>query len=172
MKEAIKYSLILSSICLVASALLAGVYTLTKFRIETQAEAEIEASLKQVLPGASRFEPVPDENGGILYYKGFDNKDKLAGIVFSAQGKGYSSTIETMCGMLLTGEITAIKVISQNETPGIGTRVSEKTFADQFAKKSIAGLSEVSAISGATISSKALINSVKLKAEEIKKLSR
>ncbi len=169
MKEAIKYSLILSSICLVASALLAGVYTLTKFRIEAQAQTEIETSLKQVLPLASRFEPVTEDSGEVLYYKGLDNKDRLAGIVFSAQGKGYSSAIETMVGMLPTGEIVAIKVISQNETPGLGTRVSEKAFTGQFAKKSIEGLSEVSAISGATISSKAVINSVKLKAKEIKK---
>jgi electron transport complex protein RnfG len=87
------------------------------------------------------------------------------GAAFKASGKGYSSIIETMVGMLKDGTITAIKVISQNETPGLGARVAEPEFTGQF--ENIKDLSGVSAITGATISSRAVINSVEKKDKEI-----
>lgn len=169
MKEAIRYSIILSLICLIASGLLAGVYSLTKSRIEAQAQVENETSLKEVLMGAGRFEPVKQEEK-ILYYKGYDNDNKLIGVAFNASAKGYSSVIDTMVGMSYGGEIIAIKVVSQNETPGLGTRVAEKSFTGQFANKPASDLSKVSVISGASISSKAVIDSVRQKTEEIQKL--
>ncbi|MDP2924594.1 MAG: RnfABCDGE type electron transport complex subunit G [Candidatus Omnitrophota bacterium] len=169
MKEIIKYSLILSAICLVASGLLVGVYSLTKPRIASQGQAEIQTSLKQVLADAVRFEPIKEKEE-IVYYKGYDNKNKIVGVAFNASAKGYSSIIETMVGISLEGEIIAIKVINQNETPGLGARIAEKSFTSQFIKKSVTELSKVNVISGATISSKAVIESVKRKAEEIKKL--
>jgi Na+-translocating ferredoxin:NAD+ oxidoreductase RnfG subunit len=48
--------------------------------------------------------------------------------------------------------------------------VAESDFTGQFSKKNIQGLSQVQAITGATISSRAVIESVKNKAEEINKL--
>jgi len=167
MKEMIRYGFILALICTVASGLLAGVYTFTKGRIIAQALAEEEASLKEVLPDAQHFEAVRigDE---IAYYKAHNKDGRLIGVAFKAQGKGYSSTVETMVGMLTDGEITAIKVISQNETPGLGVRVVEPSFTGQFGKRKIDEIDGVQAITGATISSRAVIDSVKTKALEIK----
>lgn len=169
MKEVLKYGVILTSICLIASGLLAGVYSLTKPQIDKQAQAEIEASLKQVMPQASRFEPVMSSEE-ILYYKGFDKAGGISGVVFKAQAKGYSSIIETLVGLSNEEKIIAIKVISQNETPGLGTRIGEKTFSEQFVNRRADDISQVSAISGATISSSAVIKSVKEKLEEIQKI--
>jgi electron transport complex protein RnfG len=169
MKEIIKYGIILTVICLIASSLLAGVYSLTKSQILKQAQAETEAGLSQVVPGAVRFEPVKSK-GEALYYQGYDKENKLSGIAFYASAKGYSSPIDTLVGMSSEGKIIAIKVISQNETPGLGTQVTQKSFTEQFCDKGIADLSQVSTISGATISSSAVIKSVKQRAEEIQKL--
>jgi electron transport complex protein RnfG len=167
MKEMVRYGLVLSIICIVAAGLLAGVNSLTKGKILQQAQAEEEASLKEVMPAGVSFEAIKS-GSEILYYKAYDGSKNFIGVAFKASGKGYSSIIETMVGMLKNGTITAIKVLSQNETPGLGARVSEPDFTGQFKDKK--DLNEIEAITGATISSKAVMDSVQKKAEEIKLL--
>jgi electron transport complex protein RnfG len=167
MKEMVRYGLVLAIICIVAAGLLAGVNSLTKDKILQQAQAEEEASLKEVMPAGASFEAIKSDND-TLYYKVYDESKNFIGIAFKASGKGYSSIIETMVGMLKDGTITAIKILSQNETPGLGARVSEPGFTSQFTRKK--DLIEVEAITGATISSKAVIDSVQKKAEELKEL--
>jgi electron transport complex protein RnfG len=187
MKELIRYGFILALICLVAAGLLAGMNSLTKDRVLAQAQEEEMNSLKEVLPKAETFEPVK-ENDTLLYYIGKDQDMKTAGFVFRTGGKGYSSVIETIAGMTAEGTITGIKVLNQNETPGLGARICEvkddKTICDilkgakhgteqkpwfqsQFAGKKVSELDRVQAITGATISSRAVIESVKKRAIEI-----
>jgi len=169
MKEIVRYGLILSSICAVASASLAVVNSTTKSKIIAQAKTEEETSLKEILPEAAHFEPVRagDE---IIYYKAHDKNGKLIGVAFKVSAKGYSSTIETIAGLSLDGNITAVKILNQNETPGLGARVTEAGFTRQFTDKNIQNFNEVQAITGATISSRAVIDSVSRKAQEIKEL--
>lgn len=161
----LKYGLTLMIICAVATGLLAGVNSFTKSKIIAQTQAGQDASLKEIMPEATNFEPV-EASGETLYYKAYKN-NTFIGTCFKASSKGYSSEIETMVGMTNDGQITAIKVTTQNETPGLGSRVAEPSFTGQFANKSLEGLNGVSAITGATISSTAVMNSVKAKAEEI-----
>ena len=167
MKEMIRYGFILALICIAASASLATVNSLTRPRIIAQAQAEEQAGLKEVLPQAENFEPIKSTED-IIYYKAYDKNGKFMGAAFKASGKGYSSTIEVMVGMLDDGTITAIKVLSQNETPGLGANVAEPPFTSQFSHKK--NLDDVQAITGATISSKAVIDLVRKKAQEIKGL--
>jgi len=168
-KEMVRYGVILAVICIIASGLLAGMNSLTKARIMAQAQAEEEGAVKEVMPEGERFQAqrIGDE---IAYYKVYDQKDKFIGVVFKASAKGYSSVIETMVGMDRDGSITAIKVLSQNETPGLGSRVSEPEFSGQFSRKDVAGLDKVQAITGATISSQAVINSVRQKAQQMQRV--
>ncbi len=165
----LRYGLILGLICTVASASLAVVNSLTKSRIMAQAQAEEEASLKSVITEGVRFEPVKSKDE-IIYYKAYDKGGNFLAVAFKSQGKGYSSTIETMAGMTRDGTLTAIKVVSQNETPGLGARIAEPEFTARFMNKNTQEVASVEAITGATISSKAVIDSVKQKAEEIKAL--
>ncbi|HTY44595.1 MAG TPA: RnfABCDGE type electron transport complex subunit G [Patescibacteria group bacterium] len=169
MRQMARYGFILMVICVVASGLLAAVNALTKEKIVAQARAEEEDSLREVLPGALRFEAVNSADQ-LLYYKGYDKQGRLVGVAFKASGKGYSSQIETMAGMSLNGVITAIKVVSHNETPGLGSRVAEPEFAALFANRNVGQLGQVQAITGATISSRAVINAVQRRAEEVRGL--
>ena len=169
MKEVIRYGFILALICALASASLALVNSLTKPLIIAQARAEEEVSLKDVLPLAVIFKPVKSGND-IIYYKAYSKDEQFIGIAFKASGKGYSGTIETMAGMTKDGAITAIKILSQNETPGLGNRIADSSFTERFTHKNIQALNEVQAITGATVSSKAVIDSVYKKAQEIKEL--
>ncbi len=171
MIEMLRYGLTLALICILASGLLATVNSVTRPRIIAQAKAEEESSLKEVLPMAEYFKPVKSLDE-ILYYKAEDKDGKFIGVAFKVAGKGYSSTIETMVGMTKEGAINAIKILSQNETPGLGAGVAEESFTSRFASKNIQNLgTQVEAITGATISSKAVIDSVEKKAKEIQELS-
>lgn len=171
MREVVRYGVTLSLICAVSAASLAGVNLLTKAKIIAQAQAAEGAALKDVLPQAGRFEPV-EKDGEVIYYKAFDAEGNFTDVAFLAKQKGYSSVIQTMVGMSRDGAIKAIKVLAQNETPGLGTGVTAAAFCGQFSGKTIDGLSGVAAITGATISSTAVINSVKNKAGEIEELIR
>ncbi|MDD2751828.1 MAG: FMN-binding protein [Candidatus Omnitrophica bacterium] len=167
MRETMRYGFILAVICMLAAGLLAGVNALAKEKIISQALAEEKASLKEVFPQAAAFEPI-ESDGEVIYYRALDAQKQLIGAAFKASGKGYSSTIETMAGMLKNGQITAIKVLAQNETPGLGARITEPEFTGQFINKK--DLSQVQAITGATISSKAAIDSVNQKKAQVLRL--
>jgi Na+-translocating ferredoxin:NAD+ oxidoreductase subunit G len=168
-KEIARYGFILALICSVAAGLLAGANELTRAKIATQAYAEEQASLKDVMPQAAKFREIKSGEE-VLYYKALDNQDRVLGFVFKASGKGYSSLIQTLAGISPDGRISGIKVISLNETPGLGTRVAENKFTDKFRGKDSSSLSGVQAIAGATISSRAIMNAVTKKAQEIKEL--
>ena len=171
MKEMARYGFILALICVVAAGLLATVNKLTGPRILAVALSEEQAALKEVMPLAVKFSAVKsatDEK--VLYYKATDDQGKLIGFVFKASGKGYSSVIETLAGIFPDGKISAIKIISLNETPGLGMRITEDKFTGQFNHQNSSELSGVEAITGATISSRAVMDSVIKKAQELKEL--
>jgi Na+-translocating ferredoxin:NAD+ oxidoreductase subunit G len=155
MKKTVCYCFILALICLVTACAL----------------AEEQARFKEVMPFAVKFTEVRSKTDKkILYYRALDKQDKLIGFIFEASGKGYSSVIETLVGIFPDGKINAIKVISLNETPGLGMRVTESKFTDQFRSQNSLDLSSVEAIAGATISSRAVMNAVMKKAQEIREL--
>ncbi len=203
MSENLKYVLTLTIICFITASLLAGVYLLTQPTIIEQKEREEKLALKEVFPEAGYFEPQL-KDGQTLYFKAYSSADKkmLLGYTFRAQAQGYSSDIETMAGMNREGKITAIRILAQNETPGLGANIAEvkalKTFwqaikeffagqqeagelagepwfCAQFKGKKIRDLivvntpteKNIQAVTGATISSEALTDSVREKAEEI-----
>ena len=190
MKEMLRYGMILGIICLVATGLLAAMNNLTKDKIADEAHKELQASLQEVSPEARDFQEVK-EGEKILYYKAFDANKRFVGIAFVATGKGYSSVIETLAGLRPDGTISAIKVLRQNETPGLGSRITEVQdpttlidyvqgkkpqrqarpwFQEQFTNKKINEVDSVQAITGATISSRAVIDAVRTKAEELQKI--
>ncbi len=166
MKTIARYGFILGLICVLTGGLLAFINALTQSRIITQALERERETLLEVLPQAEHFEPVKSSDGEILYYKAYDKDNNIVGFGLKASGKGYSSVIETMVGILRDGKISAIKILSQNETPGLGNRISRLPFTSQFKNKDTESITQVQAIAGATISSKAIIESVKSKLKE------
>lgn len=169
MREMARYGFILALICVIAAGLLSGVNTLTRPKIIAQAQAEEQSALSEVMPQAIKFTEVKQQEE-TLYYKAFDRQDKLIGFVFKASGKGYSSVIDALAGIFMDGKISAIKIISLNETPGLGMRVTENRFTEQFKGQDSLSLSGVEAITGATISSRAVMDAVMKKARQINEL--
>lgn len=176
----VSYAVTLGAICLFAAALLTGVHSLTQPKIEAQMLSRVQEGLRDVFPAAERFEPI-EEDGQTVYYKAFDGKNTLLGLVFQTSRRGYSSDIVTLAGMDQEGVVVRIRVLSQNETPGLGTRVTEvdskKTggqarpwFQAQFDGKKVDTLdTSVDAITGATITSRAVIDAVQEKGKAILK---
>jgi len=165
MKEIIRYGLILSIICLVTTSFLAFVHSFTKAKIIERQDIETEKSLRELFLDAKNFELVKFDND--FYYKVYDDNNNLLGIAFKAKTKGYASEIEVLVGLKERGDIVGIKIISQNETPGLGSRITEKSFLDQFIGKNANDLSGVETISSATISSSSVIKCVEKRAKEI-----
>jgi len=167
MNEKIKYGFILGMTCLLAGGILSGVNALTQPQIKLQKEKDGDAALKKIFPGASEFK-TQSTDGKPLYYSVLDNNRKLTGFVLEVSGHGYASDIQVLAGVNLKLEITDVLVVADNETPGLGSRVAEDSFRAQFKGKTSESVDQVQAITGATISSRAVINSIKNKLQEVK----
>lgn len=166
MRETFKYALILGLICFLASSVLAVVNSITEPIIKARKEEQESLALKELMPHSAVFKPYYDQEE-MLFYRGYDSNNQLNGFVLKSQQRGYSSDIEALVSLDLNLKIIGIKIASQNETPSLGNQILEMSFLEQFRNKSLESLEEVSAISGATISSAAVINSVKKKILEL-----
>lgn len=171
MKDIFRFAFILGLIALSAGGLLAAVNAVTAPRIAAQAGLEEEAALKGLQPEAAVFTPVL-KGDTVFFYKAYDKNGKLLSVLFKAAGKGYSGMIETMVCMDVQAKIKAIKILSQNETPGLGSKVAEGSFTGRFSGVDAARVSGVQAITGATISSRAVSSSIDLKAAEVREALR
>jgi Na+-translocating ferredoxin:NAD+ oxidoreductase subunit G len=146
----------LASFCFLNS-----VCALGQAKAEEQGSMKEESALKDVLPAAESFEAVR-EGGQVVYYKALDADKNVLGVVFKSVRRGYSSDIVTMAGMDTKGVLVRVKVMSLNETPGLGSRAAEPLFLDRFKGKPVDGIDKsVDAVTGATITSSAIIDSVR-----------
>jgi electron transport complex protein RnfG len=134
---------------------------------DAPAEKDETGAFKEVMPNSVTFKPQL-RNGKVAYYTAYDNQNKLTGFIIKSAERGYSSIIEAVAGLNLDLKITDIKILSQRETPGLGAKIKEASFLDQFKGKNADSLNEVDSITGATISSTTLINSLKNKIVELK----
>ena len=63
--------------------------------------------------------------------------ETITGVAFPVFGEGYGGLIHIMVGINLTGEISGITVLEHLETPGLGAKIEEPSFTDQFKDKSL-----------------------------------
>lgn len=186
----IKDALALCLITLVAAVLLGFVNELTKDRIVEQKAAAKEAAYREVYPEAASivtddaavgekvaaaaellkdngFESITVDEAGLA----LDASGKTLGYVMTVTTKkGYGGAITMTMGYRLDGAITGIAFVTLNETPGFGMKANEAAFKEQFIGKNAFELvwvktgasadNEIDAISGATITTKAVTGAV------------
>ena len=173
MRDLIKYGIILTVICAISGVSLSYVYSKTSVIIEQrQAELALKA-MSVVLPEATDFEPVPADEvlaaagatkGIVEAYRG-SSADGYTGAVVKVKSSGYGGTIVMLIGMDSFGVCQGLQIISQSETPGLGSLIKEEAFTAQFAGKQgtlatkKAG-GDIDGVSGASISSKAVVDGV------------
>lgn len=188
MAKYIKMILVLSIIALTSGLVLGGLNELTyetaqnnilKFK-KIPAVASIYESIQGVIPQESRANVEAEllaerkeinigEEQPLLVFV-INKDDKPYAVAFEQFGGGFGGDLGVMVGYQLnTGDIAAIGITTMSETPGLGTKVKEKSFLSQFS-----GLSkdanlmvkkdggEIDAVSGATVSSRAVTQATNL----------
>lgn len=183
-KSMIKDALILFAITLVAGLLLGFVYDVTKEPIAQQkAKAKAEAC-KNVFAAAETFEPVMGEDGPTAFFvagadvnvdidevmRALDGSGQLLGYVITVTDhEGYGGDIQFSMGVTLDGTLNGISLLSISETAGLGMKAGDvlvpqfenkKVESFTYTKSGSTGDSEIDAISGATITTNAVVNGV------------
>lgn len=162
-KSVIVTTLILTVICALSAAGLAFTDRLTSERIAKSEEKAEMSAMSRVLPAESYTAATVTVNGTESRYFIAKNGEEEIGYVFTAQKNGYGGKIKVMTGIATDGKITAVEVLSaSDETPGLGQNVTKDGFSKQFeglGGNAVIG-SNVEAVTGATISSKAAVGCV------------
>ncbi|MDP2234650.1 MAG: FMN-binding protein [Actinomycetota bacterium] len=154
--------------CAVSAAGLTATYAMTSDRIAAQEKAAEERALKSAFPGATEFAPVEQS----MLDAAFDaaGETPVSGVfVASADGdsigwaircapRGYGGPMQMVVGVDRNGKVTGASVITQNETPGLGTKtLTEPSFLAQFQGWDASDVDKAAkafdAVSGATKSS-------------------
>jgi len=154
----------LTLISLVMSAALSIAYLKTKGPIEQAEKQKEKSGIEQVVPAFDNnpASAVMDTNGLKIYT--LRKQDQLVGYaVRTYTDKGFGGHIDIIAGFLPDGSIYNTVVIQHKETPGLGTKMLEPKFKDQFQGKNPATFQltvkkdggQVDAITAATISSRA-----------------
>ncbi|MBO7394586.1 MAG: FMN-binding protein [Ruminococcus sp.] len=152
-------SLVLTIICLVASALLVFAHELTKENIAEQKELKFSSSVESLF-GKTDSKLVEGDFG-----------DGIEAIAVTPDGRtavqviadGYSKDgINILVGIDADGKVSGIEFVSLGETPGLGSKVRDiPEFREQFyGKGSNAQAAAVDGISGATFSSEGMMEAV------------
>ena len=172
MGKILKLGIVLFIITAVTGLLLGGVYTITLEPIKIAKGNEKNEAMTQTLPDATAFESVPvaaDTDIVTAINKGTAGGETV-GWNYTVEPKGYGGLIEIIVGVSKDGRLQAIKILSHSETPGLGAKAAEEPFIGQFRGKQTEALSitqsdtvaqnEIQAISGATITSGAVVQGV------------
>nr|VFK26206.1 MAG: electron transport complex protein RnfG [Candidatus Kentron sp. MB]VFK30825.1 MAG: electron transport complex protein RnfG [Candidatus Kentron sp. MB]VFK75253.1 MAG: electron transport complex protein RnfG [Candidatus Kentron sp. MB] len=157
-----------------------GIYEATLPRITTNKARALQTAVFKVLPGIVSLREVGYLDGRLFaqespssnvesVYAGFDGEDHLVGYAIPGEGPGFQDTIKLLYGYRPDqGRITGMEILESRETPGLG----DKIYKDQDFVASFRGLSpepairavkkgnaanEIDAITGATISSVAVV---------------
>ncbi len=166
-----------------AGLLLVFVYELTLPRIEAHKAMVLKMSVGEVLKGPERYDTLYIVDGALsaelpagasekdfekVFY-GFDAQDNPIGFAIVHAESGFQDKIKVIFGFdPTTGALLGMKVLESKETPGLGDKIEKDlSFVNQFdgIMKPLVGVkkgkgateSDVEMITGATISSRAII---------------
>lgn len=186
MKNMLKDALVLFVITLFAGLLLGVVYEITKEPIAAQEEKARQEAFSEVFETAERFETLegitPDQTERVLSEAGilgvtvdeivsaYDSSDTLLGYCITVTShEGYGGDIRLTLGVRENGALNGISILEISETPGLGMK-AESVLKPQFSNKEVEQFeytksgataeNQIDAISGATITTRAVTNAV------------
>lgn len=168
MKDIFRLGAILFVICAVASLMLSLTNNITAPVIEQRNIQANNESRQEVLKAAEEFSEVKDVKGDLIeeVYQGTKGGE-VVGYTIKTTPKGYGGKVEVMVGISNDGKISGVKIGNHTETPGLGSKSADPSFKDQYNGKSTktplnvvkgnaSNENDIVAISGATITSKAV----------------
>ena len=161
----LRLSMTLLLICAVVAAVLAAVNSYTAPIIAKQKEEKTQLAIEAVLPGGGEAVEFEDATGMVTALYASDS-----GWAVQVTTNGFGGAIDMMVGIDKTGNVIGISIISHAETPSLGAVAAEDNAAGEAFRSQFAGLSgtlavskdggTVDAISGATITSRAVVEGV------------
>ncbi|NMB43234.1 MAG: RnfABCDGE type electron transport complex subunit G [Clostridiales bacterium] len=178
MNKIIKLGIILFITTAIAAGLLSFLNIQTKDIIAKQQEEANNQARQEVLPQGKEFKELGESefkkatDGSNLVTEIFEATDgsNTVGYTIKTSISGYSGAVVVMTGIGTEGNVEGVKVVSNTETPGLGANAATPDFQDQYK-----GLStdqdievvkvpptgnQIQALTGATITSKAVTDSV------------
>jgi len=173
MRDLLRMTTVLFITCGLSAGSLAVMNAVTRERIATSEQRQRDAALREVFTDADEFRTVtPDKVWGAA------RNGQDIGYVFQVKTQGYSGPISLVVGTDLAGAIRGVRILSQTETPGLGAKIATAGFRDQFnkkrrqeiaLKKDDAANGRIDAITGATISSRAVTEAISSTLESFEK---
>ena len=162
---------VLTVIGLLVGGILSSVNYFAAPLIEANRLRELKKAIFYVLPEAKDYETI--EKDDMIIYKGIGENNEIVGYTFTAEGSGYQANIKLMVGLQTDlAKLKGMKVLEQLETPGLGNYIEGDDFQDQFKglefRPTIEYIknrkpekpNQIQALTGATISSKAVTNNI------------
>ena len=160
-------------ISVVSGGVLGVVYNATKEPIAAAETTKKTEAIKNVLPEFNELKETTIkselEDAELPFHLAYDSDNNFIGAaVETFTNKGFSGNISLMVGILADGTVNNISVLQHAETPGLGSKMSEPSFKDQFNNKNANSFNfnvkkdggDVDAITAATISSRAFCDAV------------
>lgn len=178
--EFVRLSVTLFLIAGIMALLVAFVNNITAPVITQQNEQKTALALQTVLPEADEFISVyyPVKSVDDVSILGVYRAKNNVGYCVNVAPKGYGGDIEMIVGFDSVGAVTGVKIVSMSETSGIGTKIAEPEFIQNFigrtstvkADKKATDKDTVQIISGATKSSKAFVNGINVAIDIVSQL--
>ncbi len=184
MNAVTKMFLNLTVVGAVSGVILAGVFHVADPLIQANKEKELKEAIFVVLPEAKDYKVIEKTIGQETFrvYEGLDANGSPVGLAFKADGGGFQGNVGVMVGLNLDYlKLKGIKILDQVETPGLGNRIGEPAFEEQFKGIEITPkveyiknrkpekANQIQAITGATISSSAVVSNINRAVEKVLK---
>ena len=171
-KHILRLSLSLLIISTVAALILAVVNTLTATPIAEYAAAKRQQAMESVMPGATVFSELYAEDETIIGITGAYNGTQFKGYCVEVSPNGFGGPIRMMVGVDYGGAVTGTVILEHSETAGLGAKAKEPEFLNQYIDMSgtitvTNGSNAIDAITGATITSKAVTNGINTALEAV-----
>lgn len=161
-KYILRLTLTLLLITAVVAGLLGLVNYLTEDKIEALTRQKAESAMQEVLP-AEHYEPIAHQMDGVAEAYRADDK----GTVVRVNVNGFGGAIDMMVGIGTDGKVCGVSIISHSETASLGANCVREDFRAQYlgadgalAVKKDGGT--IDALTGATVTSRAVTNGVNL----------
>jgi electron transport complex protein RnfG len=158
--------------CLVSGLIIGIVYFITAPIATEKNEAIKQQSMKELVKDAETFKEVPSKKEWFAAEKA----GKVIAYVVPVESKGYGGPIKMLVAVTTDGKVIDYNILSANETPGLGDKAAKEPFKSQFKEKKAEHLTvvkdpsdkeDIQAMTGATISSKAVTKAVKEAVEAV-----
>lgn len=169
MKETLRLGGVLLCITSICAGLLGVVNMITIPLIEQAKQEATTKAIQQLLPNATEVSVKADSNDELIeeVYIAFDGETYIGSVV-KVLTPGYGDVIELMVGIKEDLSVAGIQILSHAETPGLGANMTQEHFVDQFrdkknnltSTKMSPKADEIQVITGATITTEAVINGV------------